>query len=221
MTSSDPVAAKSTFLCMYMSNHPDTLVSYVKHYGKVSDSTITNAQLTSIDSNSMLLSYQSDAGKSQVRIPFDPPLSGYEEVKPRLLSMKVDAEESLGMTHAPQITVFHLPRGCLPVLLVVLVAIYVSLAPPPSTLNLPVYWLPGSLVRNFVGGTLLKFAWALFFFIHFLESLYTLLLVRRHKTGFLLGAAYVIATFMFGQPVWSGIRKRVHAARIESIMKGK
>lgn len=32
-----------------------------------------------------------------VRIPFDPPLLGYEEVKPRLMSMKVDAEEALGM----------------------------------------------------------------------------------------------------------------------------
>jgi hypothetical protein len=30
MAESDPVAAKSGFLCMYMSNHPDTLVSYVK-----------------------------------------------------------------------------------------------------------------------------------------------------------------------------------------------
>jgi hypothetical protein len=26
----DPVAAKSGFLCMYMSGHPDTLVSYAK-----------------------------------------------------------------------------------------------------------------------------------------------------------------------------------------------
>lgn len=32
-----------------------------------------------------------------IRIPFDPPLLGYEEVKPRLMSMKVDAEEALGM----------------------------------------------------------------------------------------------------------------------------
>jgi hypothetical protein len=31
MADSDPVAAKSGFLCMYMSNHPDTLVSYVKY----------------------------------------------------------------------------------------------------------------------------------------------------------------------------------------------
>lgn len=36
-------------------------------------------------------------GKVPIRIKFEPPLSGYEEVKPRLLSMKADAEEALGM----------------------------------------------------------------------------------------------------------------------------
>lgn len=45
---SDPVADKSSFLCMYMSNHPDTLVLYAKHWGK-STQTITHAQMTAID----------------------------------------------------------------------------------------------------------------------------------------------------------------------------
>lgn len=110
----DPVAAKSTFLCMYMSNHPDTLVSYVKHFGKTRDSIITNAKMISIDtkvgspyltptltvyswSQGMDLFYQTKSEKNQVRIEFDPPLVGYEEVKPRLLNMKVDAEKSLRM----------------------------------------------------------------------------------------------------------------------------
>lgn len=47
----------------------------------------------------MYLSYSlkgSDV-KTTVRVPFDPPLLGYEEVKPRLMSMKVDAEVDLGM----------------------------------------------------------------------------------------------------------------------------
>jgi hypothetical protein len=35
--------------------------------------------------------------EKQVRVLFDPPLAGYEEVKPRLLALKVDAEEALGM----------------------------------------------------------------------------------------------------------------------------
>ena len=48
----------------------------------------------------MDINYQTKSSgdeKMRVRIKFDPPLSGYEEVKPRLLSMKADAEEALGM----------------------------------------------------------------------------------------------------------------------------
>ena len=52
----DPVAAKSGFLCMYMSNHPDTLVSYVRYWGKVSD-TVVSAQMTSIDTKVRALSW--------------------------------------------------------------------------------------------------------------------------------------------------------------------
>ncbi len=33
---------------MYMSNHPDTLVSYAKHWGKVKEHVVT-AQMTAID----------------------------------------------------------------------------------------------------------------------------------------------------------------------------
>ena len=33
----------------------------------------------------------------QVTIPFNPPLLGYEEVKPRLVQMKMEAEEGIGM----------------------------------------------------------------------------------------------------------------------------
>ena len=44
----DPVAAKSSFLCMYMSNHPDTLVSYVRHWGKVKEK-VKSAQMLAID----------------------------------------------------------------------------------------------------------------------------------------------------------------------------
>lgn len=113
----DPVAAKSGFLCMYMSSHPDTLVSYVKHWGKIKDN-VVSAQMASIDTKvslfehstshsvelsviqGMTLTYKTKAGgeeKKEVRVLFDPPLSGYEEVKPRLMSMKADADEALGV----------------------------------------------------------------------------------------------------------------------------
>lgn len=39
--------------------------------------------------------------KKAVRVTFQPPLAGYEEVKPRLLSMTADAYEALGMVIPP------------------------------------------------------------------------------------------------------------------------
>ena len=54
----DPVAAKSGFLRMYMSNHPDTLVLYAKWYGKVTGN-IISAEMTAINSQvSRSLKYQ-------------------------------------------------------------------------------------------------------------------------------------------------------------------
>ena len=112
---SDPVASKSTFLCMYMKNHPDTLVAYVKYFGKVRGK-VTTARMTAIDTKvrvpvilrrgreghtscqGMSLAYQLKTGENgQVHVPFNPPLAGYDDVKPRLLSMKADAQEGLGM----------------------------------------------------------------------------------------------------------------------------
>jgi len=52
----DPVAAKSSFLCMYMSNHKDTLASYVIYYGKVANTKITTVEMTKIDSKVPALS---------------------------------------------------------------------------------------------------------------------------------------------------------------------
>ena len=49
MTAADPVADKSGFLCTYMSTHPDTLVAYVKHFGKI-DGNVSSAKMLSIDS---------------------------------------------------------------------------------------------------------------------------------------------------------------------------
>ena len=48
--------------------------------------------------------------KRDVRVPIDPPLSGYEDVKPRLLEMKALAQEGLGMvrgiTYTPDQYIF-------------------------------------------------------------------------------------------------------------------
>jgi hypothetical protein len=47
----------------------------------------------------MTLSYKTKdgGGTKVVVVPITPPLSGYDDVKPRLLGMKAQAQEGLGM----------------------------------------------------------------------------------------------------------------------------
>lgn len=101
MASEDPVAPRSAFLCHYMSNHPDTLVAYAAHFGKLT-SKVSSAKMESIDSQVLLratgisrpfdqhprfqgmtLSYFLLNGKpgGSVRVAFDPPLLSYDEVR--------------------------------------------------------------------------------------------------------------------------------------------
>jgi len=157
----------------------------------------------------MNINYQTPSSgneKISVRIEFEPPLSGYEEVKPRLLSMKADAEESLGMvratvatkfrlvclrsfqTPAPQITKFTVSRSWLLPLGMMASLIYVTLSPPSSG-TIPPYLYPGSLIRDFVGDRIVQFSWGIVVVFHGLESLYTATLVKRHKTPFGVGVS--------------------------------
>ena len=49
----------------------------------------------------MTLAYTTSTGKHEIRVPFEPRLSGYEDVKPTLIRMKIAAEEALGMVCRP------------------------------------------------------------------------------------------------------------------------
>lgn len=58
----------------------------------------------------MTLSYKTKGNaesdvKKEVRVEFDPPLAGYEEVKPRLMTMTAVAQEELGMVCLLTLTV--------------------------------------------------------------------------------------------------------------------
>jgi len=218
---SDPVAAKSTFLCMYMSSHPDTLVSYVRYWGKITEK-VTSAQMKSIDTKGMSLTYQTKAGgdsKKEIVVVFDPPLAGYEEVKPRLLNMKVEAEEALGMVKAPHLPDFRFPRRAIYTAIPMLFQCYVTISPhydDPS--YSPIYAL-GNFLREAVRIPIIYF-WYLILFTHGLESIYTISLCRKHRASFFVGFQYWFMTFIFGFPIFTDLRKRMQAARIDSIMKG-
>lgn len=228
-TMSDPVASKSGFLCMYMKNHPDTLVAYVKYFGKVEGNVLT-AEMSSIDSKGMTLVYKLKSGQSNsIRVSFDPPLSGYEEVKPRLLSMKAEAQEGLGMLKAPQITTFRIPRMAAFTGIMVFVYFYFLSPPPPGTtfLSVPVtsvdtFFSPAHAFRNATGlGLSFRTACAIFVTIHGAETLYTWSLCKQYVKGTIVTAAYVGSTMIFGFPMWIDLKRRVQQKRIESVMKAE
>lgn len=217
---SDPVRDKSTFLCMYMSNHPDTLVSYVRHWGGVKEK-VESAKMTLIDSKGMNLTYTTKAGTKEVRVPFEPPLSGYEEVKPRLLQMKVDAEDALGMSKSPEILDYKFPRGAIHTGLAVALLVYTTFAPSPSSPAYGPIWAPAKFLRDTVPHWFIAASWYFAFIAHGSEAVYSYILCRRHKTPFVPTMLYILTTLVFGYPSWVDYRKRVQAARIDSILKGK
>ncbi|KAJ3570705.1 hypothetical protein NP233_g4231 [Leucocoprinus birnbaumii] len=153
MSKPDPVAEKSGFLRMYMSGHPDTLVAYAKWFGKVEE-VISSAEMTAIDTKSMMLTCTLKNGnKKEVYIPIEPPLRGYEDVKPRLLEMKAFAQEGLGMIKAPHITAFEVTRDIRISAAVMLTTAYLAYSPVNSPSPL---FQPANLVQQFVGAGILR-----------------------------------------------------------------
>jgi len=212
----DPVAEKSGFLRMYMSNHPDTLVAYAKWYGKVKEA-ITGAEMTAIDTKSMTLTCTLKNGsKKEVYIPIDPPLRGYEDVKPRLLEMKALAQEGLGMIKAPHITTFPLTRDITVAASIMLLLAYFAYSPIGS--SSPAFYI-ANIAQQVSGIGIFKTLSNIIFSVHALESLYTFHLCRKHHTGLGLGTLYVASTLLCGFPVWKNMRKNIQAARIDSVMK--
>jgi len=219
MTMSDSVAENSGFLKTYMSNHPDTLVAYIKWFGKVAEN-VVSPEMTAIDSKSMTLTYKTKDGASKLSIvPIEPPLSGYEEAKSRLLGMKAEAQEGLGIIKAPQISNFVVPKNAGITAFLMAFLIHGTLFPrgDPSP-----WFLPVRVALWIVGGEFgLKLIWGFVVIAHILEGAYTYSLCRRHCTGFWVGAAYFFGNLMFGFPFLVGLRKRIHDARMESVMKGE
>ncbi|KAJ3770136.1 hypothetical protein FB446DRAFT_745193 [Lentinula raphanica] len=233
--STDPVAEKSGFLRMYMSSHPDTLVAYAKWYGKVTEP-VLSAEMVGIDTKGMTLTCKFKNGSSKdVRVAIDPPLSGYDDVKPRLLEMKAIAQEGLGMIKTPKISTFHFPRSALSVIFVVYpILVYLAYAPlydpsNPSSASsvssiLGIITLPARLLTHtpYLGPYVATVGYWLFWSVnigHVFEAMYTASLCRRHGTGLGVGTAYVCATLVCGYHIWRDLRKRIQDARIESVMK--
>ncbi|KAJ1303861.1 hypothetical protein OPQ81_008280 [Rhizoctonia solani] len=210
--SQDVIGSRSGFLCQYMSHHQDTLVAYVKHFGKI-DGDVASARMTTIDSKSMAIEYVVDGKTQQANIVFDPPIELYDEVKPRLMAMREEALEGVGMIKHPVVSVYQLPSWKLggPIMSLMLALTYTTFASEPSV---------GSRIRALVGGpSVIKWIWGFTFVAHAGESVYMAGLCKRHKTGLGLGALWVFSVFLIGFPSVVQFRRIVQQERIASIRK--
>ncbi|KAG2144316.1 hypothetical protein DEU56DRAFT_791170 [Suillus clintonianus] len=224
---SDPVASKSGFLCTYMKNHPDALIAYVKYFGKVEGDVLT-VEMSDIDSKGMILVYKLKSGPSNtIRVPFDPLLSGYDHVKPRLSSMKAEALEGLGMLKAPQLTTFRFPPKAAITPFVFLAYFYLLSPPPPGTtfLSIPVtsmdaFFSPARAFRDLTGlGFPFRTLCIILGAVHAVEGPYTWSLCRRFVKGAVVTATYVGCTLLFGLHIWTDLKRRVHQKRVETVTK--
>ena len=154
---------------------------------------------------------------------------------------------SITQIEVPKITTFRLgvPKGnsiALTIGITFLVAFmwYIFLAPINSTSP---FFLPANIVRSYLGLRAVELGMGFIVLCHFLESLYTFSLCRKHCTGFFVGvrlnvffffafvkwltypfvrdqqAQYVIATIIVGYLSWISLREHIRVARIGSVMK--
>ncbi|KAG2137557.1 uncharacterized protein EDB93DRAFT_1166620 [Suillus bovinus] len=224
---SDPVASNSSSLCKYMKDYPRTLVAYVKYFGKVKDNVVT-AEMSGIDSKGMTLIYKLQSGlPTSIRVPFKPALSGYDDAKPRLLTMKAEALEGLGMLKVPQLTTFRFPPKAIMTPFVFLAYFYLLAAPPPGTTlfsipatTLDTVFTPANAFRNLTGiGFSVQTLATILGVIHTAEGLYTLTLCRRYVKGALVTALYVGCSVLFGVHIWKDLKKRAQDKRTEAAAK--
>ncbi|KAH7333995.1 hypothetical protein B0J17DRAFT_577853 [Rhizoctonia solani] len=210
--SQDAIGSRSGFLCQYMSHHQDTLVAYVKYFGKV-DGDVTSARMTTIDSKSMTLEYVVDGKTRRTNVVFDPPIELYDEVKPRLISMREEALEGVGMVNQPVVSVYQFPpsKYAASISGLMLALIYTTFASEPSV---------GSQIRALVGGpSVIRWIWGFTIATHAAESVYMAALCKRHKTGLGLGTLWVLSVLSIGFPHIVQFRRIVQQERIASIRK--
>ncbi len=150
-----------------------------------------------------------DAKKKSVRVEFNPPLSGYDEVKPRLLNMKVDAEEALGMVSktphippshsphlsfppqakAPQLSTFHITNRVFETGVMIAALLYSTFSPPPTSPSYHPIFTVATWIQNAFPHGFIKACWIFMVTVHVLETFYTISLCRKHRTPFLVGVS--------------------------------
>lgn len=228
--SDDPVYAKSTFLTSYMSNHADTLVAYICHHleqqskhskGSKASSTqakdVKEPRMLKITSNDMELQYK-DAADSlavkQVTVPFDPPLAGYEEVRPRLLQMKLEAENAIGMAKKPTVAVYRLPSLRNALIVISLLLLWIGCATQEND-----YGSFGKIRRLFGGWWTIRATGLVIVVLHSLEAAFQFRSCQRFSMPMQQTLLWTFTTFILGFASLLEFRKVIREARIASVGK--
>lgn len=141
---------------------------------------------------------KSGSSKNETRVLFDPPLAEYGEVKARLLQMKVEAENALGMVRPPRsppqsrltyprkiktpvISDFRFPSAARGTAMLVGALAYTTFAPGPDSPFYNAAFHPAELIRDTLPWGLTSI-WAVLLAAHSAECVYTYSLCRKHKT---------------------------------------
>ncbi len=90
----DSVAAKRIIEHMN-ADHSGALLLYARAFGGIEG--LTGARMVSVDLEAMTLAYEHPDGNGTVQIAFEPPLSGPQEARPRLVALVAEARRRLGM----------------------------------------------------------------------------------------------------------------------------
>lgn len=141
------------------------------------------------------------------------------------------------------LTTFNFPRSVFTTTLVPICALlYFTLFPESSVAT---FFAPARLVHPRLDGSFLAGIWFVVCLLHALEALYVFSLVRKHAGNFstgvrcwdplhsilffillpvidiigILQAGYILGTLAFGFPFLVDLRRRIQAARIDSVMK--
>lgn len=164
----------------------------------------------------MDLTYTTKSGssKKEIRVPFNPPLAGYDEVKGRLLQMKVDAEDALGMVRLsllalhllrlrmsgrqakhPVIDDFIFPSDAWKTGILIAALAYTTFAPVPNSAVSNLVFLPAMLIRDALPTWVLTGCWMFLAVCHTSECFYTYSLCRRHQMPFVPAVSALSCSF--------------------------
>ena len=184
-------------------DHQDTLVLWLRHYCKLSSFSARNARMTTISLSSIGLSTNSSAAE-MYRIPLDPPMKSWTEVRQRVTAMDKECRKALNQEDV-SIKTFKPPQGFHLVIGVAALATFILLhrkdqlvpGDGPTVFNRLAKRLPALFAVFY------KFQWVFYLMlvIHSGEAIYmdqSRLSKYNVPRGSLLWITWMVSTFIGG-----------------------